>query len=161
MENTHNNFILKTATHKDIPLLHRLFKASVRHTCNRHYAQAQIDAWINKATPARWEQLFHSDLHFIIAITIEQEIAGFTSVNTQGYLHSMFVHPDYQHQGAASLLLSAAEDFTRQQHVASIHSEVSITARPFFEKRGYQVEKEQTVELDSIKMINFVMRKQL
>ena len=36
----------------------------------------------------------------------------------------------------------------------------SITARPFFEKRGYQVVKEQQVERQGILLTNFVMRRE-
>ena len=36
---------------------------------------------------------------------------------------------------------------------------VSITARPFFEKHGYNIEKEQTVSVGDIEMTNFLMYK--
>lgn len=36
----------------------------------------------------------------------------------------------------------------------------SITARPFFEKRGYKVVKEQQIERQGIFLTNFVMRKE-
>ena len=36
----------------------------------------------------------------------------------------------------------------------------SITARPFFEKRGYRVIKEQKVERQGVLLTNFVMEKE-
>ena len=39
----------------------------------------------------------------------------------------------------------------------SITTHASITARPFFEKRGYQVAKEQQVERQGIFLTNYVM----
>ena len=41
----------------------------------------------------------------------------------------------------------------------TIVTHVSITARPFFEKRGYRVVKEQQVERRGIRLTNFVMEK--
>ena len=43
----------------------------------------------------------------------------------------------------ATLLLSEVEKMARRYEVHKINVEVSITARPFFEKRGYKVVKEQ------------------
>ena len=42
----------------------------------------------------------------------------------------------------------------------SITTHASITAKPFFEKRGYQVAKEQQVERQGIFLTNYVMIKE-
>lgn len=41
-----------------------------------------------------------------------------------------------------------------------IITHASITARPFFEKRGYRVVKEQQVNRQGILLINYVMEKE-
>jgi putative acetyltransferase len=41
-----------------------------------------------------------------------------------------------------------------------IVTHASVTARPFFEKRGYKVVKEQQVERQGIFLTNFVMIKE-
>ena len=38
-----------------------------------------------------------------------------------------------------------------------IVSNVSITARPFFEKHGFRVLKKQTVRIDDVELINYKM----
>ena len=45
------------------------------------------------------------------------------------------------------------------QGITRFYSEVSITARPFYEKFGFKVAKEQTVEIRGQKLRNFVMEK--
>ena len=45
-----------------------IFEESVRETCAKDYSAVQIDAWIARATPARWQQLLSGDLHFIAAV---------------------------------------------------------------------------------------------
>ena len=54
-----------------------------------------------------------------------------------------------------------AEDFARNNHIPNLFSEVSFTARPFFEKRGFIVEQEQLVKVNNVEMDNFRMRKSL
>lgn len=42
-----------------------------------------------------------------------------------------------------------------------IDTEASITAKPFFERKGYQIIKEQIVERKGIGLVNFRMSKKL
>ena len=52
---------------------------------------------------------------------------------------------------------------TRIEILLSLQSEaavLSITARPFFERRGYRVVREQQVERQGIMLTNFVMIKE-
>jgi GNAT superfamily N-acetyltransferase len=104
----------------------------VRETCAKDYSAVQLDAWIARATPARWQQLLSGDLHFIAAVNqTSGELAGFASINPDGYLHSMFVRPGYQKKGVASFMLHALEDWVMRFQASDIYSEVSITALPF------------------------------
>lgn len=76
-------------------------------------------------------------------------------------MHSMFVHPDWQGKGIATLLLSEVEKIARQYEVIEITSEVSKTARPFFEHKGYVVEYEQKQQANRLKLTNYKMKKVL
>ena len=57
--------------------------------------------------------------------------------------------------------LSAVEQRAREYGVSEITAEVSLTARPFFEKRGYEVMKIQKRRANRLKLTNFVMCKRL
>ena len=155
-------FNIKPGTVADLPRMHQTFEASVRQLCNQDYTEAQLDAWIGRVTPSRWKELLTGNLQFLLAEEAETEdLAGFTSINTEGYLHSMFVHPHYQRQGVATLLLNAAEAFAREHDVPSVHSEVSLTAQPFFSANGYHIIRQQTVNIHHESLQNAVMQKQL
>ena len=130
-----------------------IFEESVRETCAKDYSAVQLDAWIARATPARWQQLLSGDLHFIAAVNqTSGELAGFASINPDGYLHSMFVRPGYQKKGVASFMLHALEDWVMSFQASDIYSEVSITALPFFLSQGFSIEREQTVVVNGVKM---------
>ena len=51
------------------------------------------------------------------------------------------------------------EALERAADTAGLTTHASITARPFFEKRGYHAVKEQQVEREGIFLTNFVMVK--
>ena len=57
--------------------------------------------------------------------------------------------------------MKVVENKARKKHIKIIFAEVSITARPFFEAKGFNVIKEQIVECRGVMLTNFVMEKVL
>ncbi len=98
--------------------------------------------------------------YFIVATNRQSQIVGFSSITTQGYLHSMFVHKDFQGKGIATILLNDIERHAITAGIMRITSEVSLTARPFFEKRGYIVKEEQKRKANQLSLTNFWMAKE-
>jgi putative acetyltransferase len=90
---------------------------------------------------------------------IEGKIVGFSSLATDGYLDFMFTHKDYQKHGIAANLLSKMEKKAKDQRNDLIYSDVSITAKGFFERHGYIVEKQQFKKSRNKELINFRMTK--
>ena len=111
------------------------------------------------------QELFRSTvLNVNLGDYTEEETAdwascGYSSMNAGGYLHSMFVHKDWQGRGVATRLLAEVEDIAGRYGVGEITSEVSITARPFFERKGYEVVTAQKRKANKLELTNFVMRK--
>ena len=101
------------------------------------------------------------DYYFVVAVNQQSQIVGFSSITPQGYLHSMFVHKDFQGEGIATMLLEEIERYAITAGITRITSEVSLTARPFFEKKGYVVEKEQKRKANQLSLTNFLMAKEV
>ena len=80
-------------------------------------------------------------------------------MNAEGHLHSLFVHKDWQRKGVGALLLSETERMATAYGAEKITSEVSVTARPFFEKHGYKVVKEQKAKANRLYLTNYLMEK--
>ena len=59
------------------------------------------------------------------------------------------------------MLLNEIERYTAQAESYRITSEVSLTARPFFEQRGYIVTEEQKRRANQLSLTNFWMAKNL
>ena len=66
----------------------------------------------------------------------------------------LYVHKDFQRLGIAAKLCDELE-----KGFEDITVYASITAKSFFEKRGYVVLKAQEVERRGVKLKNFVMKK--
>ena len=151
------NFSVRPLTERDIPDMRKLFRATVLTVNSKDYTKEEVEDWASCGDSVEhWKELLAKN-NYIGALDGQGGIVGFSSMNAEGYLHSMFVHKDWQHKGVATLLLSEVEKMARRYEV----HKVSITARPFFEKRGYKVVKEQKARANRLWLTNYVMKKTL
>lgn len=138
----------------DCRTLTELFYHTV-HTVNaKDYTEAQLNAWATgRVDLEQWDRSLQE--HDSVVAVENGEIVGFGDIDKTGYLDRLFVHADHQGQGIATAICDRLE----QAVAGNITTHASITAKPFFEKRGYTVVKEQQVERQGILLTNFVMEK--
>ncbi len=139
----------------DCPALLRLFYETVHTACAGEYSPAQLDAWADGRPDAgaRNRSLLSHDAWVAEWAHIP---AGFADQDDTGYLDRLYVHPRFQRRGIASALCDQLE---RRSTAAVLTVHASITARPFFERRGYTLIRPQWVERHGILLQNFVMQK--
>lgn len=132
-----------------------LFYNTVHTVSAGDYTEAQLDAWAAEDMDLeRWNR---SLLEHDCLVAVENGvIIGFGDLAGAGYLDRLYVHKDYQRMGVGSAICGRLEQAAR----GKIVTHASITARLFFEKRGYKVVREQQVMRRGITLTNFVMEKQ-
>ena len=139
--------------------LAELFYRTVHAVCTGDYTPAQLDAWADgKIDVAAWNKSFLR--HDTLVARMNGEIVGFADLDG-GYLDRLYVHKDHQRQGVATALVQALEGMAVSRGERCMTTHGSITARPFFEKQGYRVIREQQVERKGLLLTNFVMEKAL
>ena len=140
----------------DCKELTELFYNTVHIVNAKDYTKEQLDAWATgQVDLQKWEQSLQE--HFSIVAVDHDVIAGFGDIDKTGYLDRLYVHSDYQGKGIATAICNQLEAAVQ----VNIITHASITARPYFEKRGYKVVKTQQVERQGIFLTNFVMIKEL
>lgn len=159
MENRSYNF--RKAILTDIPELKEMYKNTLRTINQADYTHEEIEDWASCGDDTQHLTDLISNLYFIVALNGASQIIGFTSIRDDGYLHSLFVHKDYQRKGVASFLLSIAEEYAIKHQIPTITSEVCITAKPFFERKGYSVVNEQKRKANKLCLTNYWMKKEL
>ena len=94
-----------------------------------------------------------------IVALIDNKIVGFAELENNGHIDCFYCHHEHQGCGIGSALMREIEDRARKNKINKIFAEVSITAKPFFESKGFIVKKEQSVTIRGIALTNFVMEK--
>ena len=139
----------------DCPALAALFYDTVHSVNAADYTREELDAWATGWVDLDgWNDSFLA--HDTVVAEEDGQILGFGDMDGSGYLDRLYVHRDYQRRGIATAICDRLEGAS-QAPVLLTHA--SITARPFFEKRGYVVAREQQVARRGVLLTNYVMRK--
>lgn len=142
---------------EDLGQITALFYDTVHAVNAADYAPEQLDAWADGAPDLdRWNGSLLAH-HSLVAVEGRDLIVGFGDIDGTGYLDRLYVHKDRQGLGIATALCDRLE---RAVDAPVITTHASITARPFFEGRGYRVLREQRVERHGVRMTNYAMEKQ-
>ena len=152
--------MIRRATPKDALAIATVYYDTVRQIDSRDYAEAQIDAWAGAAPDEeKWLQRQGSR----ITLVEEQSgvIRGFAELENEGHIGAVYVHPGYQRKGVASALLDKLEKEAIERGATCLSTEASITAQPFFAKRGFETIAAQDVEYRGQIFRNYRMRKQV
>lgn len=149
---------LRKAKLADLEKILSLFVEAVRHICKKDYGTEQIDIWADAANnKAAW--IKRIEQHFFLVATIDTEIVGFASLENGNYLDVLYVHKDHLQKGIANSLYQAMETASKEQGCTCLITDVSITARPMLERKGFSLLKENKNLIGGVEIINFRMQK--
>ena len=125
------------------------------------YSVAQVEAWAGPAPdPEMWERrIAEDDARNVFVATKEDRVVGFAELEEDGHVDTLYVHHQYQGCGIASALLDQIEAEARSIGLRRLYTEASITAEPFFRRRGFSMVRPQDVEVRGHTFRNFVMDK--
>lgn len=146
---------LRPYEHRDCRALARLFFDTVRTVNRRDYSLVQVEAWAPvEPDLAAWDASLSA--HHTLVAAEGEKIVGFADMDPDGYLDRLYVHKDHQGRGIATALCDALEGGSAAPRFTT---HASLTARPFFEARGYRVVRAQQVERRGTSLPNFIMEK--
>ena len=149
--------VIRKYKSSDCEQLAELFYQTVHNVNAKDYTQEQLDVWATgNANLEKWNKSFLE--HYTIVAINDEIIVCFGDIDKTGYLDRLFVHKDYQKQGIASIMCNELEQSVKGNKITTY---ASITAKPFFEQRGYKVIREQQVIRNGISLTNYVMTKSI
>lgn len=154
--------MIRRANASDLDDLLTLFANTIRFINSRDYNPPQIEAWLSSIHDRdRWLDKIKNQ--YFILFQEEGLVLGFASLDQGRYIDLFYVHKDWQGKGIGSQLLRYLETVALNHSGPHpvLYSDVSKTALPFFQKKGFLMEKKNEINLRGIGLYNFRMKKEI
>ncbi|WP_167619508.1 GNAT family N-acetyltransferase [Maribellus sediminis] len=154
-----NSITISIASATDVEAILALFVDTINTVCAKDYTPEQRAVWTAGAqNTKRW--LKKLEQHYFMVARLEETLVGFASLENN-YIDFLFVHKDFQDRGIAKLLFETLREKAAENNIETLASDVSLTARPFFEKMGFVVIRKQDNPTRGVNLTNFRMEKRL
>jgi putative acetyltransferase len=153
---------VRDATVGDASAVADLYYNTILNVNVGDYTEGQVNAWAGPAPiPEMWDRRIAEDssARKMFVATTEDRVVGFVELEGDGHVDTLYVHHEYQGRGIASALLDRVEAEARRLGLSRLYTEASITAKPFFQARGFSMVRPQVVEVRGHTFRNFVMDK--
>lgn len=152
--------VIRPFRREDLPEILRLFHETVHTVCTGEYTPAQLNAWappIEQMDADAWERDLQES--YALVAQLQGRLAGFGNLAEPDYVDRLYVGRDCQGQGVASALARQLEQRAVQLGAKKLTVHASLTACPFFERRGFRTLTRQTLERRGVNLDNLVMEK--
>jgi putative acetyltransferase len=136
-----------------------IFRASVEGLAIEDYSANQCAAWATRADDPDFPKRLAGALT-LVAIVDGQPV-GFASLEGTETIDMLYVDPDFARRGVGAALLDALVRLAAARGAKTLGSDVSDTARPLFERLGFQAQRRNLVQLDDEWLANTTMAKRL
>ncbi|WP_345989995.1 GNAT family N-acetyltransferase [Chryseobacterium sp. Chry.R1] len=151
---------IREAKEEELIIIQQMCSDTIYKICSVDYTYNQLEVWIsNIEDTQRW---IHALLgQYLIVAEFESKIIGFITLKNKFYIDYLYIHKNYQRRGIAKMLFKVIEKKAISEKQHELVSDVSITAKPFFENLGFKVLKKQKVKIKGVELINYRMIKDI
>jgi len=159
---------VQPATLADIPTIVNLAEATWEPTYRFIISKDQLEYMYRVIyTPASLQRQMSEQGHEFLLLYCEGRPSGFASYSAkeQGtyHLNKIYLLPSHQGQGLGQQLIKAVEDIIRTAGGTALELNVNRynPAIAFYERQGFQRQREEDVPIGPFWMNDYVMRKEL
>ena len=122
------------------------------------YTAEQCKAWVPEVRRgADWSKRLSAQSIFVAEV--DDEIVGFLSLAESGYVDLAFIRPKHQGTGLFRLLYERLEQTARERGEKRLWVHASLMAQPAFTAMGFEIVREEFVEIRGETFRRFEMEK--
>ena len=147
---------LREYSRNDLPEVLSLFYETVHALGSPAFTPEQLDAWA-PAVPdeASWQERLAFSSSFVAEH--KDRLVGFGNVTALGLIDTLYVHQNAQKTGVGGALLMRLTAEAKSNGLRTVQTEANLAARPFFEKQGFRLTRENTKVVRGVEFRTYVM----
>ena len=149
---------IRKYTEEDAQATWELFFNTVRNINRQDYNEQQLQAWAPESMDLFIWNKRMMDVEPFVA-EVDGITVGYADLQNDGLIDHFFCHQNYQRQGVGRALMMHILHEGKKRGIKHYFSQVSITAKPFFEHFGFKVVEQKLLEVRGEELISFYMEK--
>lgn len=152
--------IVRNFQKTDTKTLIELFRETVHRVCCADYSVEQLKAWApDFIDESAWESRFLKS--YTLVAEENDSVLGFANLEEDGNIDMFYVSAGSQGKGVGKVLLRHLENHAKGLKLDKLTSDVSLTARKFFQHAGFLTEKEYVKVRNGVEFKNTLMSKSI
>lgn len=152
--------LIRKSDLSDQPHIAAFIKETIQAINLGDYSKEHVLIWSNAISQEMLEQRFASVIQYVAEL--EGKIVGVGDIRVdKKEVDFLYVHKNHIGKGIGSALLAKLEDEAKNNGLTALDVTSSITAKPFFERRGFTVVRRFVKKTDGEEFIVFLMTKTL
>jgi putative acetyltransferase len=137
-----------------------IYYRSVHEVASAKYDAAQCRAWAPTVPDALWLERL-CEYETFVATVDPDKVVAWISMSRTGYIDMLFCLPEATRCGIAAELYAAVERLAIAGGLTELTAHASRLAEPFFRKRGWVVDRYETVVRSGVEIPRAQMSKRL
>lgn len=135
-----------------------IFYNTIRLVNIKDYTTEQVKVWASdNVDQAMWRERIKEINPYVAEH--ENQLIGYADLQKDGYIDHFYCHHEWQRKGVGTLLMQKIHDEANRRSLKRLYSNVSVTAKPFFIAKGFEVAQEQLVAVRGQQLKNYNMQK--
>jgi len=124
------------------------------------YSEEHVLIWSNAISLEKLETRFHSVIQYVA--DIDGQVVGVGDIRIdKGEIDFLYIHKNFVGKGIGTSLLEKLEDSAKKSGLKTLRVTSSITAKPFFERRGFLLYDEYAKRMNGKDFTVFTLMKDL
>ena len=130
---------LRRAIESDAEAACEVVRRSIIELCDadHHDDSATLAAWLRNKTSNFFKRVISAESNSCVVAVLADKLCAFGHISHSGVIGLLYVAPDARFMGASTMMLEWLEGEARRLGVRVVTLESSLTARRFYEARGY------------------------
>ena len=138
----------------------RIYHEAIHRIASRDYSPEQLHAWSGtKGDPGQWAADWKArcEKKQPFVKEVDRKLVGFIGLDPDGHIDCTFVDPAHAGQGIMDEIMGEVNRHAGLSGITRLFAEVSLTARPFFERQGCIWVRDNLATIGDITLPNFIM----